>query len=185
VDPLDAFLDLQTEFGNDLRWYTVVANGKESNLEWIVSHPAAIIGFSDAGAHLRNMAFYNFPLRMLKRVRDAASAGRPFMTVEAAVHRLTGEIADFLRVDAGHLAVGRRADLVVIDPERLDSAVEEITEEDMVGFEGLRRLVRRNDDTVRAVLVNGRVAWESGSLADDLGHSPGYGTFLPLDPGLD
>ena len=29
------------------------------------------MGFSDAGAHLRNMAFYNFPLRLLKRVRDA------------------------------------------------------------------------------------------------------------------
>ena len=26
VDPLDCFLDLQAEFGNDLRWYTVVGN---------------------------------------------------------------------------------------------------------------------------------------------------------------
>ncbi len=48
-----------------------------------MADPAAMIGFSDAGAHLRNMAFYNFPLRMLKRVRDAEGAGRPFMTVEA------------------------------------------------------------------------------------------------------
>ena len=42
------------------------------------------------------------------------------MTVEQAVHRLTGELADWYRIDAGHLRVGDRADLVVIDPERLD-----------------------------------------------------------------
>ena len=36
------------------------------------------MGFSDAGAHLRNMAFYNFGLRLLRHVRDAE---RP-----AAVH---------------------------------------------------------------------------------------------------
>jgi len=29
------------------------------------------MGFSDAGAHLRNMAFYNSGLRLLRRVRDA------------------------------------------------------------------------------------------------------------------
>ena len=31
------------------------------------------MGFSDAGAHLRNMAFYNFPLRLLKRVCTGSS----------------------------------------------------------------------------------------------------------------
>jgi N-acyl-D-aspartate/D-glutamate deacylase len=38
------------------------------------------MGFSDAGAHLRNMAFYNFPLRLLKRTRDAYRAGTPFLS---------------------------------------------------------------------------------------------------------
>lgn len=184
VDALDAFLDLQVRFGNDLRWYTVVANGNDEHLEWIMAHPAAIIGFSDAGAHLRNMAFYNYPLRMLKRVRDAQVAGRPFMSIEHAVYRLTAEIAEFLRVDAGRLTVGGRADLVVIDPELLDDSVEDITDTDMVGFDGLRRLVRRNDDTVRAVMVNGRVAWRAGSLSADLGTSGDYGTVLPLDTSI-
>ena len=179
VEPVDLFLDLQIAYGNDLRWYSVVANGDEDRLADIMADPAALIGFSDAGAHLRNMAFYNFPLRMLKRVRDAEAAGRPFMTVEHAVHKLTGDIADFHRIDAGHLAPGRRADVVVVDPERLDDSVEAIHEAPMPGFDGLSRLVRRNDDTVRAVLVNGRVAWRGGAPADDLGTSRGYGTFLP------
>ena len=37
--------------------------------------PSIHMGFSDAGAHLRNMAFYNFSLRLLKRTRDAERAG--------------------------------------------------------------------------------------------------------------
>ncbi|MEZ5381139.1 MAG: amidohydrolase family protein [Microthrixaceae bacterium] len=179
-DPLDTFLDLQTDYGNDLRWYTVVANADPAKLEWIMAHPAAMIGFSDAGAHLRNMAFYNFPLRMLKRVRDAELAGAAFMTVQRAVHKLTADIADFHRIDAGRLAPGRRADLVVIDPERLDETVEEVHEAPMQGFGDLNRLVRRNDDTVRAVMVNGRVAWRGGSGADDLGSAHHYGQVLPL-----
>lgn len=178
-DPLDTFLDLQVEYGNDLRWYSVVANGNPEVVEQIMAHPAAMIGFSDAGAHLRNMAFYNFPLRMLKRVRDAELAGRPFMPVEQAVHKLTADIADFHRIDAGRLHVGARADLVVIDPERLDDSIEEIHEAEMPGFGDLRRLVRRNDDTVRAVMVNGNVAWAGGTPADDLGRARRYGTVLP------
>ena len=81
------------------------------------ANPGIQMGFSDAGAHLRNMAFYNFGLRLLRHVRDAERAGRPFMTVEQAVHRLTGELADWYRLDAGHLRVGDRADLVVLDPD--------------------------------------------------------------------
>jgi N-acyl-D-aspartate/D-glutamate deacylase len=177
--PIDTFLDLQVAYGNDLRWYTVVANGNPTNLESIIAHPSALIGFSDAGAHLRNMAFYNFPLRMLKRVRDAELAGRPFMTIAAAVHKLTADIADFHRIDAGRIARGARADVVVLDPARLDDSVEEIHEVPMPGFDDLHRVVRRNDDTVRAVFVNGRKAWSGGSASDDLGSSHHYGTFLP------
>jgi len=183
ADPLETFLDLQSKYGNDLRWYSVVANANPRHLEWIVANPAAMMGFSDAGAHLRNMAFYNFPLRMLKRVRDAQRAGRPFMTVEAAVHKLTADIADFLRIDAGRLTPGGRADLVVIDPERLDESVEEIHEAGMPGFPGLRRLVRRNDATVRTVLVNGRVAWRDGCVAAELGATRDFGRVLPIGGG--
>ncbi len=170
VSGIDAFMDLQARFGNDLRWYSVVANQKEKSIEWIISNPAAMIGFSDAGAHLRNMGFYNFPLRMLKRVRDAELAGRAFMSVEEAVYKLTADIADFHRVDAGRIRIGARADLVVIDPERLDDSVEAIHEAEMPKFGGLKRLVRRNDETVRAVLVNGTLVWTpagpSGGLGD-------------------
>ena len=62
--------------------------------------PLSITSGSAAGAHLRNMAFYNFGLRLLRHVRDAEKAGKPFMTIEQAVHRLTGELADWYHLDA-------------------------------------------------------------------------------------
>jgi N-acyl-D-aspartate/D-glutamate deacylase len=177
---VETFIDLQAQFGNELRWYSVVANGNDQNLEWIMAHPSAMIGFSDAGAHLRNMAFYNFPLRMLKRVRDAEVAGTSFMSIEEAVFKLTGDIADFHRIDAGRLEVGSRADVVVVDPSKLDGSVEEMHEAEVVGFPGLTRLVRRNDDTVRAVLVNGRVAWQDGEAGAGVGVDHGFGSLLPI-----
>jgi N-acyl-D-aspartate/D-glutamate deacylase len=169
VEPEDAFLDLNAEHGDALRWMSVVGNDRPPEVEWIAGHPSVLIGFSDAGAHLRNMAFYNFGLRLLKRVRDAEAAGRPFLDPAAALHRLTGEIADYLGIDAGHLEPGRRADVVVIDPEALDDRLEALHEAPMEGFGDMRRMVRRNDDAVRAVLVGGRLAWSGGEPAPALG----------------
>jgi N-acyl-D-aspartate/D-glutamate deacylase len=177
VEPIDVFLDLVAEHGKALRWYTVMGNDRPDALRWIVDHPDILIGFSDAGAHLRNMAHYNFPLRMLKMVRDAEQRGEAFMSVSRAVQRLTSEIADWLGVDTGTLAPQRRADVVVIDPQALGDDVEAIHEEPMPGF-GLSRLVRRNDAAVRAVVVNGRVAGRHGRPDPSLGCATGFGELL-------
>jgi len=178
TDPLATFLDLQAEHGNLLRWYTVVGNDRADQLEWILTRPAILVGFSDAGAHLRNMAYYNFPLRLLRRVHDAARAGRPFMTIGRAVERLTAELADYLAIDAGRLAPGKRADLTIVDPAGLTDDVEQIHEADMPGFPGLRRLVRRNDPAIRAVLIAGRLAWDGSAASPELGHARHFGTVL-------
>lgn len=182
ADRITTFLDLQAEFGNDLRWYTVVGNDRLKELEYVVTHPTVLIGFSDAGAHLRNMAYYDFPLHLLRLVVNAEAEGRTLMTREQAVHRVTGEIADYLGIDAGHLEVGRRADLVVVDPSTLDGRLDEITEEEMVGMPGLDRLVRRHDDCVPAVLVNGRITWRDGAFAEGFGDQRGFGRVLRANP---
>jgi len=178
VDPLDCFMDLIATYGTDLRWYTVIGNDRLRELERIATHPQVLIGFSDAGAHLRNMGFYNFALQMLRLARDADRRGRPFLSTGQAVHRVTGEIADYLGVDAGHLREGDRADVVVVDPAGLTTDLDEIHEVPMPGFPGLDRLVRRNDDAVRAVLVNGKLAWDGHEAAPDLGKAGGYGRLL-------
>ena len=88
------------------------------------------------------------------------------------------EIADWLGLDVGHLTVGSRADVVVLNPEMLDERMEEIHEVPMSGFEGMHRLVRRNDDAVDTVLIGGRVAWRHGRLTEGLGAERGFGQVL-------
>ncbi|WP_437319585.1 N-acyl-D-amino-acid deacylase family protein [Sorangium sp. So ce385] len=177
-DVVDVFLDLVAQHGPALRWYTVMGNDRPGPLEEIVRHPDALIGFSDAGAHLRQMAHYNFPLRMLRMVKDAAREGRAIMPVERAIQRLTAEIGDWLGIDAGRLEVGGRADVVVLDPEGIDGEVDRVAEAPVEGFDGVVRLVRRNDRAVRAVLVNGRLAVQDGQVLPEVGTRRGHGRLL-------
>ncbi|WP_183092448.1 N-acyl-D-amino-acid deacylase family protein [Nocardioides stalactiti] len=169
VHPVDAFLDLVVEHGTKVRWRTTISNDRPAMLDKLATSPAIQLGFSDAGAHLRNMAFYNFGLRLLRRVRDAEVAGRPFMTIEHAVHRLTGELADWYGLDAGHLRLGDRADLVVVDPNALDDRLDEYHESTVASYGNLSRMVNRNDDAVVAVLVNGEYVFGGGTAAEVLG----------------
>ncbi|MGV9799333.1 N-acyl-D-amino-acid deacylase family protein [Mycobacterium sp. NPDC003449] len=163
LHPVDAFLDLVLEYGTGVRWHTTISNHRPEVLRKLARDPGIQLGFSDAGAHLRNMAFYNMGLRLLRHVRDAERAGTPFLTAEHAVHRLTGELADWYRIDAGHLRIGDRADLLVLDPERLDDTLDAYAEDTVDHYGGLSRMVNRNDDTVNAVFVGGRAVFLDGA----------------------
>jgi N-acyl-D-aspartate/D-glutamate deacylase len=177
IHPVDAFLDLVLEHGRALRWRTTISNHRPEVLKKLAAESGVQMGFSDAGAHLRNMAFYNFGLRLLRHVRDAERAGQPFMTIEHAVHRLTGELADWYRIDAGHLRMGDRADVVVIDPEKLDATLDDYAEEQVEQYGGLSRMVNRNDATVSAVFVAGRAVFRNGEPTQVLGNER-TGSFL-------
>jgi N-acyl-D-aspartate/D-glutamate deacylase len=174
IHPVDAFLDLVVEHGRSLRWRTTIANDRPAEMARLIAEKSALIGFADSGAHIRNMAFYSFPLRMLRYVRDTKT-----MPIETAIWRLTGELADWMGIDAGRLAVGSRADVTVIDPTALDARLDEYHEATMEGFGDLRRMVNRSDGAVSSVLINGRVAFDGTAFAGDLGKATGYGTFLP------
>ncbi|MEE2788391.1 MAG: N-acyl-D-glutamate amidohydrolase [Myxococcota bacterium] len=177
-DAIDVFLNAVAKHGRRLRWHSVIANDRRGPLEKIVSHPDVLIGFSDAGAHLRNMAFYNFPLRMLKLVLDAAARGDAFMTPEMAVHRLTGEIGDWFRLPIGRILPGRQADLVILDPEQLNEQLDEVHEATMPNFENLRRLIRARSDAVKYVFVRGQCAIKDGEPDPRLGRARAFGRVL-------
>jgi N-acyl-D-aspartate/D-glutamate deacylase len=179
LHPLDAFLDVLVENGDrNVRWTTTVANHRPKQLNKLAVEPSIHMGFSDAGAHLRNMAFYNFPLRLLKRARDAHRAGSPFLTMESAVHRLTGELAEWFGIDAGTLREGDRADFVVIDPSGLNDSVDGYYEEEVPFYGGLRRMVNRNDEAVVATGVNGVVVFRAGQFRDGYGQTVKSGRYL-------
>ncbi|MBF6481847.1 N-acyl-D-amino-acid deacylase family protein, partial [Nocardia cyriacigeorgica] len=71
IHPVDAFLDLVVEYGRQIRWRTTIANDRPKYLDKLAASSGVHMGFGDAGAHLRNMAFYNYHLRLLERVRSA------------------------------------------------------------------------------------------------------------------
>lgn len=180
VHPVDAFLDLVLEHGTALRWRTTISNDRPEVLKTLAAEPGIQMGFSDAGAHLRNMAFYNMGLRLLRHVRDAQQSGQEFISVEQAVHRLTGELADWYRVDAGHLRIGDRADVVVIDPDHLDDALEAYAEESFEPYGGMSRMVNRNDQAVAAVFISGQAVVLEGQPTSILG-TQRTGSFLRAD----
>ncbi|MFW2243646.1 N-acyl-D-amino-acid deacylase family protein [Rhodococcus opacus] len=169
VHPVDAYLDLVVKYGTDLRWRTTIANHRPKFAKKLAASSGVQMGFGDAGAHLRNMAFYNYPIRLLKKVKDAQSDRTPFLSVERAVHRLTGELADWYGIDAGHLREGDRADLVVIDPAGLDATVDGLFEAEVPEYGGLRRMVNRSDAAAVATVINGRLVYRDGEFAGGFG----------------
>jgi N-acyl-D-aspartate/D-glutamate deacylase len=167
IEPADALLDLTVEHGARLRWRTVVANDREEVLDRMQRSPNVQIGFSDSGAHLRNMAFYNSGLRLLERVYHRSS-----MPVETAVRRLTGELADWYGLDAGYLRDGKRADIAIIDPAGFDGSSAAYAEAPYPGAPDVKRMVNRNDGLVSMTVVGGHIVYNAGEFA------PGFGTEL-------
>ncbi len=81
-------------------------------------HPSVMLGGSDAGAHLDRMQGANYPTRF---IADCIR-GRQLTTVERAVQMMTQVPAELFGLrDRGTIEVGAHADLVVLDPEVVDS----------------------------------------------------------------
>jgi N-acyl-D-aspartate/D-glutamate deacylase len=70
LHPVDAFLDLVLEHGRALRWRTTISNHRPEVLKKLARDPGVQMGFSDAGAHLRNGLLQHGP------ATAAARAGR-------------------------------------------------------------------------------------------------------------
>lgn len=180
IHVVDLFLDLVVEFGKKLRWYTTVANHRPKVLKKLIKDKHSLITFSDAGAHIRNMAFYNLPLRLLQLAQKSEQNKENFMSVEQAVWRLTGDQADWFGIEAGKIREGDRADLVVIDPQGLEQDLEQVHWADMQNFD-LKRLVNRNPGLVKHVMINGKFAVRNELVVPELGHQPGFGTYIPAN----
>lgn len=180
LHPVDCFLDLVIEHGTALRWRTTIANHRPKQLAKIAAHKSVHVGFADSGAHVRNMAFYNFPLAFLKLVKDAADAGKPLLPLGQAVHKITGEQGAWYGIDAGFLRVGDRADVAIVDPAGLTDEILAYHEAPMTFFDGLSRMVRRNDAALTHTLIGGRVVFREGAFAPGFGVDQRTGCFLKV-----
>jgi N-acyl-D-aspartate/D-glutamate deacylase len=150
--PEEHFMDLLALYDTDIRWECDTANHREDKRVEMLNHPNMLPGFNDSGAHNLNFAFHDGGLQTLALAQKHPDK----FSVERAVSRITKETAEFAGIDAGHLAVGKRADITIIDPERLKTdlthnPVEQYHEK----LEGSMRLVKRSGKVVRHVLVGG------------------------------
>src|SRR5437762_11212805 len=107
---VDTLMNLLAEHDTGLRWFAVGANERASVRERLMAHPHILPGFTDAGAHARNVACFDGALSLL---RQAVQTG--FMSPQRAIERVTGEPARWFNLDAGVLRVGAAADVVVLD----------------------------------------------------------------------
>ncbi len=157
VQPADVMLDLAC--GEALKTEFCMRNALHADPDGvtaILSHPRIHIGASDAGAHIAQFCGAGDTSYLLARwVRDLKA-----FTLERAVHRLTGELADAFGIRGrGRLAVGQAADLVLFDPATIDRGEEDFVN-DVPG--GGNRYVRHATG-IDLVAVNGAVTWEAGA----------------------
>lgn len=167
-DDAEFLLHLLRRYDTALRWWIISANRDMAVVEDLLFNPLLLPGFNDSGAHLTNMAFYDGNLRMLKIAQK-----RGLARVALAVRRLTSEPAEFFGVDAGTLAVGARADLLLVDPEQLATWEPEATYR-YVWREAFdhHQLVNRSEGVVRRVYVNGHCAFADGEFGADFERVP-------------
>ncbi len=124
------------------------------------------------------MAFYDFPLQMIKHVHDSIEVGRPLMSMEKCIWRLTGELADWFEIDCGCIREGQRADINVLDPAHFSAITEDVVEAPIEEFDGYPRLVNRHPGVVSHVLVGGQTIWQDEEFVSGYGTERQFGQFL-------
>jgi N-acyl-D-aspartate/D-glutamate deacylase len=150
-EPFDTLLDLV--IADELRTvlWPEAADGDDAS--WrararVWDHPGAMVGGSDAGAHLDRMCGSNYPTAFL----GDCARGRRLVPIERAVHLMTGAPAALFGLqDRGQVAEGMVADLMVFDPDTVGSEPARLVH-DLPG--GSPRLIADAIGVVR-VLVNG------------------------------
>ncbi|MDH6280934.1 N-acyl-D-amino-acid deacylase family protein [Prescottella agglutinans] len=129
-------------------------------------HPATAIGLGDGGAHVGAICDASNTTFMLTHwARDRSRGGK--IPLATAVRKMTLDTATIYGLsDRGVIAEGKKADLNVIDFERLQLKSPAM-EHDLPG--GARRLLQRADG-YRATIVSGQVVLRDGV---DTGARPG------------
>ena len=152
---IDAFLDLVVEEKLETRFLQAENNIDDEALKKILTHPNAVIGLGDGGAHVQFHGGYGYCTRLLAEwVRE-----KKIMTLEHAVRRLTFDSASAIGLfDRGLLQPGKNADVVIFDPDTVRPLPESIVHD----FPANGWRVKEPAAGVSATIVNGEVLLENG-----------------------
>jgi N-acyl-D-amino-acid deacylase len=158
---MDAFLDLSLDEELQTFFIGVDRNNDPAAQKQILGSPYTVIGTSDGGARPHSADRHEYSTHLLGHwVRE-----QQVMTLEEAVHRLTGRTALMHDMhDRGIVAAGKVADLVIFDPDTIASKPREPVNDLPAG--GVR--VKRDAVGIDYVVVNGTVLLDKGELTDAL-----------------
>ncbi|MBC7973987.1 MAG: amidohydrolase family protein [Myxococcales bacterium] len=158
--PLEVAYDALLEDGGHRLLYFPIynyASGSLAEVGEMLRHPHALLGLGDGGAHVGTICDASFSTFLLTHwVRD-----RGAFSIEAAIHKLTGEPAAWLGLgDRGVLREGLRADLNLIDLPALALGRPSLVRDLPAGGKRFLQPARG----YRATVVHGEVIVEDGQL---------------------
>ena len=169
--PLDVVLDIS--LGDDLhtRFWSVLANDDPEGIAWLLPRDHVLLGLADSGAHVSQLCDACFATDLLGNwVRD-----RQVMSLERAVHKLTGEPAAVYGLrDRGTITEGKAADICVFNPETVAPGPLRRTHDFPANGE---RLTADAPVGMNHVLVNGVPIRVDGSASEE-GLAAGPGRLL-------
>lgn len=168
VSALEAVYDAMLEGEGKELLYFPIYNYMEGNLDAVhrmLTHPLALAGLSDGGAHVGTVCDASFPSYMLLHWARDRDRGR--IPLEKVVRMLTAENARYMGFsDRGTIAAGKKADLNVIDHARLRLRRPALVRDLPAGG---KRLLQRAEG-YRATIVSGQIVIEDDALTV---HRPG------------
>jgi len=138
------------------------AGNNYDHLYDMMSDSVSLQGLGDGGAHCGIICDASMTTYLLSHWVGKRTRG-PVLSLETAVHRLTGDPAAFYGLgDRGVLAPGRRADINLIDLDRLGLHYPDRVE-DLPG--GAARLIQCSDGYVETMVL-GQTVVADGELTD-------------------
>jgi N-acyl-D-aspartate/D-glutamate deacylase len=161
VTPNELIYDLLLKNDGRTILYAPAANfvgGDFGAIHQMLTHPRTLMGLSDGGAHYGMICDASFPTYLLQHWgRDIEASQR--IPLPQVIEALTSAPADAVGLrDRGRLAVGCRADVNVIDLERLHLHAPEMKSDLPAGG---HRLHQRADGYV-ASIVSGQITYRDG-----------------------
>ena len=164
VPVMDKLYDVCLELDGTQLIYFPIYNYTEfnyDNVHTMLTHPNAMLGLSDGGAHVGTICDASFPAYFLSHWTRDRDRGQ--IELSRAVQMLTSDPASYLGLtDRGQLQVGQRADINVIDYEALALQPPQMVQDLPAGGQRLLQTARG----FRATLVAGQPVVENDVVTD-------------------
>jgi N-acyl-D-amino-acid deacylase len=165
-DPLATMYDLMLESNGTallMLPFFNYADGNHDAIHEMISHRAAVSGLSDGGAHCGLICDASYPTYLLTHWARDRSRG-PRFSLEYMVRKQTMDTAALLGLgDRGVIAVGKKADVNVIDMDALQLDVPRMAYDLPAGGRRLIQGARGYDATVVAGVVTRRHGVDTGA----------------------